>query len=215
MREVWTGQQNIPENEASYYITPLLKYDNHTTNPISLYNMLWLNVQSLDPKILPYPNLKSVNKFVDNKREELMDRWFRVKSCNAKHDEARRLARENPHLYEFKRKNGEFDCDKNEPLIPRYQPTPIYDKEIQQHNRLTLGPTIPPIIGCDPTPPCYDLCCLIRSLLVLFVQLLEMSARFFNGLIQGSVFLTTFFLVNSLLFKKEKNCINSFPNTLL
>ena len=55
----------------------------------------------------------------------------------------------------------------------------------EQSERLTVGPTVPPIVSCSsPTPDCFDLCCLFRALLELGAFTLEALARFFNGFIQ-------------------------------
>jgi hypothetical protein len=58
--------------------------------------------------------------------------------------------------------------------------------EPPQEARLTLGSTAPTIYGCSPKPQCFDVCCIFRSTLILIVHIIQMLARFMNGLIQGS-----------------------------
>jgi hypothetical protein len=212
MQDTW-GIPRGAENGAEYAMTPMIRYHNHTTNPIELYNLLWNNAKRLDVKTLPFQNMDDLNVFIDQKKDALMDKWARIRACGAKHAEARHLAMENRKLYEYRRKTGEYSCDPDEPITPYYQrPTTLMPSvfrmsintnetresrnahdsyteaptEHQQQDRLTLGPTIPPLIGCDPKPPCFDLCCIIRSTLILIVHIIEMLARFMNGLIQGS-----------------------------
>lgn len=51
----------------------------------------------------------------------------------------------------------------------------------------TEGTTAPTITSCSsPIPPCFDICCIVRSSLILIVHIIEMLARFFNGIIQGN-----------------------------
>jgi hypothetical protein len=182
------------ENDASYAITPLIQYTNHTTNPFVLYNQLWVNVQTLDAKrVMPFPTMRSLDEFVDAKQAELLDRWSRVKSCGAKMDEARTLRERNPRAFAYRAGRGEFSCDAGEALMPAYRGneksgtgTGFQESTHNLTDRSTLGPTIPPVVGCSPRPPCFDLCCLARSVLTLAVHILNFLARFMNGLIQGT-----------------------------
>ncbi len=188
MRRLWGIPDDVP-NE--YPITPLLYYENHTSNPITLYNMIRVNVRMLDKNDHSIPRLDDLNKVLDKKQREIMERWHRIKRCNRQHEEARALQQHNPRLYEYNRRKGMYDCDPNEhmmggPLNRTREQQMLHQVKQSREERLNLGPTIPPIIGCDPKPPCYDLCCLFRTSLVLIVHTLQALARFMNGIIQGS-----------------------------
>lgn len=193
MREAW-GLPPPLENEASYHITPLIYYgSNHTSNPIELYNLLYVNVNSLDPRTyLPWHNLRDVDSFVDAKKAKMLATWRDRQRCNQRAHELRQMALHEPRLYRFKAKRGDFANEtctqkRDMPLVASW-----HERETdglvtvkRLNGRLTSLPTTPPIIGCDPTPQCFDLCCLLRTLLTLAVHVVELLARFFNGLILG------------------------------
>lgn len=64
-------------------------------------------------------------------------------------------------------------------------PIRVNQTEHDLHERLTLYPTIPPVVGCsNPTPPCFDLCCVFRSITKTFAHTLQALGRFFNGFVQ-------------------------------
>lgn len=214
MQDAWGVPRGI-ENGAAYAMTPMIRYANHTTNPVELYHLLWKNAKRLDIKSFPFQNMDDFNLFIDNKKEDLLQRWSRIRTCNDKHAEGRQLALRDRKLYEFRRRKGEYTCDPDEPITPYYErpttmlpsvyrlvvanrthltrnsphqsPTEAPDDEAaEQAKRLTTGPTVPPLVGCDPTPPCFDLCCVVRTSLVLIVHIIQFIARFLNGIIQGS-----------------------------
>lgn len=195
MREAW-GLPPPLENEASYHITPLIYYgSNHTSNPMELYNLLYVNVNSLDPRTyLPWHNLRDVDSFVDAKKAKMLATWRDRQRCNQRAHELRQMALHEPRLYRFKAKRGDFANEtctqkRDMPII-----VPWTERETSTHSharvrsgaRLTSLPTAPPTIGCSPKPMCFDLCCILRTVLTLAVHLVTMGARFFNGLILGS-----------------------------
>ncbi len=223
MQDSWGIPRGV-ENGAGYAMTPMIRYTNHTTNPVELYNLLWTNAKRLDIKTFPFRDMDDFNLFIDSKKEGILQRWSRIRSCNDKQAAGRRLAMENRRLYEFRRRKGEYACNPDEPIAPYYQrpstmlpsvfrvvpsspsSSPSSNETREEHQRetsdphqshtspphkeqaerLTTGATIPPIIGCDPTPPCFDLCCIVRTSLVLIVHIIQFLARFMNGIIQGS-----------------------------
>ena len=212
MLEIWGTQESI------FQVTPLLSYGkNHTTNPITLFNRAFDNIQH--GRVTGLPNLASVNDMVNQKKEELKDRWFRVKSCRELHAEARELKVKNRAMYEYNLRRGKYDCREEESFMPSYAPPTqaagVRANDQQQESklqkdtlftdesgatlaphagenatekeaRLTLGTTLPTLVGCDPAPPCFDLCCIVRSTLIFLVHLVQFITRFFNGIILGS-----------------------------
>ena len=233
------------ETQSMFQVTPLLSYGrNHTTNPVALFNRALRNIQDMKMgKTIGFPTLDSVDKMVNAKREELMDRWFRVKSCKEIHKEARELKKVNPAMYEYHLRMGKYACREEESMMPPYNPHPgptgrggcggnggkcagdaarsaasplgataaalraaaapsslwtdsngatlspsnssaLRADELE--GRLELGTTAPTQIGCDPAPPCFDLCCIVRSTLILLVHIVQFLARFFNGIILGA-----------------------------
>lgn len=194
MREAW-GLPPPLENEAVYHITPLIYYGaNHTTNPIELYHMLYVNVNTLDPRsYLPWQNLREVDSFMDVKKAKMMATWRERQRCNQRAHELRQMSIHEPRLYRYKAKRGDFaneTCTQSTdlPLIIPWHERELEDNGVavkRLNGRLTTLPTAPPIIGCSPTPQCFDLCCILRTLLTLAVHLVELLARFFNGLILG------------------------------
>lgn len=198
MREAW-GLPPPEENEASYHITPLIYYGaNHTRNPIELYNLLYISVTELEPRYhshLPFKGLRDVDKFMDAKKTKMMETWRSRQQCNQRAHELRQMAIHEPRRYNYMAKHGMFANEtctqtKDLPLIvPYHERHPKESHNAVVHSgRLTTLPTKPPVIGCSPTPQCFDLCCIFRTLLTLFVHLVSMIARFLNGLIQGSAF---------------------------
>lgn len=197
MRQVWGLSEDT--NEAAYHITPLIRYDNHTANPVELYNLLYVSIQTFDPHVLSFPTLRSVDEFVDQKKADMMRRWNNVKKCNRKEDEARHQLQTNPRMYEYRRSRGEFECADvsgggGKSFIEPYKappmvlpPAPWNTTEARNNltDRATLGPLEPTLVGCSPSPPCFDLCCGPRAALVLLVHVAQSLARIINGLAQG------------------------------
>jgi hypothetical protein len=194
MREAW-GLPPPEENEASYHITPLIYYGaNHTRNPIELYNLLYIHVSELDPKYyphLPWKGLRDVDSFMDAKKAKMMKTWRSRQQCNQRAQELRQMELHEPKRFRYMTKHGAFANEtctqtKDIPLVVPFKER--YSNGGGKEMRLTSLPTKPPVIGCSPTPQCFDLCCILRTLLTLLVHLVSMGARFFNGLIQGSAF---------------------------
>jgi hypothetical protein len=63
---------------------------------------------------------------------------------------------------------------------------PTNETEQEKQARLELGTTIPTLVGCDAQTPCFDLCCIVRSILILLVHAIQFVTRFFNGIILGA-----------------------------
>lgn len=194
MREAWGMPAEVGENEASYHITPLIYYGkNHTRNPIELYNLLYVSVSDLEPRYhehLPWKSLKEVDQFMDAKKAKMMETWRSRQQCNQRAHELRQMQVRQNKLYRYMAKRGDFaneTCSQNKdlPLVVPYKERHS-SRTVEQ--RLTTLPTSPPIIGCSPTPACFDLCCILRTILTLLVHVVSLLARFFNGLIQGSAF---------------------------
>lgn len=183
LQELW-GE--MTPDSPMYRITPLLRYTNHTTNPVKLANLIMVNAEQWskgDAK--PFMTLSNLDSIMDASKQRLLERWGRVKTCNAQTDHAVRLQREDPVLYNYHLKRGEFSCA--HPQGKHYQMMPPKDGDaIHLEERLTLGPLEPATSGCDPAPPCFDLACVFRTSLDLLVLIVQILARFFNGLIQGS-----------------------------
>jgi hypothetical protein len=218
LQEIW-GE--LSPDSPVYRITPLLRYRNHTTNPIKLANMIMMNADAWSGKDnRPFLSLKDINNMVDDGKASLMKRWGKVKKCNAKTSKAAKMRRDDPKLYQYHLKRGDFECANMNgemlPMMPPYGKPVDYglsscgagrvhvggvgsrqdpmdhilltDEELvlkEQQERLTLAPLENVTSGCDPIPPCFDLACVFRTLIDLFVILVSIIARFFNGLIQG------------------------------
>jgi hypothetical protein len=199
LRRVWgISDSDIPTNEAAYHITPLIRYDNHTANPVELYNLLYINSASFDPRVLAFPTLRSVDEFVDQKKAAMLKRWAAVKQCNRKEDEARDQLQRNPRMYEYRRKKGDFECTApsgggGRGFVEPYRSNnhvALYKfdnstSKAARDERSTLAPLEPTLVGCSPSPPCFDLCCGARAGLVLVVHVAQFAARIINGLAQG------------------------------
>lgn len=218
LREVW-GE--LSPDSPIFRITPLLRYSNHTTNPIQLASMIMMNADAWNGKDhKPFVTLRDVDDIVDTGKAKLMERWGKVKKCNSRTVRAMQMRKENPYKYQEHLKNGDFECanldGKMIPMMPPYgkpidygldggesqRPViggvgsiqrPVDEREAverdllkQQADRLTLFPLDNTTSGCDPVPPCFDLACFFRTLLDLIVLVIQILARFFNGLIQGS-----------------------------
>jgi hypothetical protein len=206
LQEVWQAQGKPVLPTA--HVTPLLRYDNHTTNPFVLFNLIWANIGSLNSS--HFPSFRETNDLMSHKKNEILRRWHGARTCQQRRDEAIQLRTENRRAYDFMLREGQIQ-EPEYMTCPKYGPGP-YEKQstlfapqqvlliehtlddslvevhkrAQETDRFTAAPTQPPVVGCTPTPQCFDLCCIFRALLELAVQVLNMTARFFNGLIQGN-----------------------------
>lgn len=186
MREAW-GLPPPEPNEGAYHITPLIYYGaNHTSNPIELYHMLYVSVQSLDARtVMPWRDLRDVDDWVDKRKAKMMATWRSRQECNARAYELRTLETQEPRRYRYLERTGALaneTCTQSSdlPLI-----VPWGERKARSiEGRLTTLPTTPPLVGCSPKPPCFDLCCILRTLLTLAVHIVQTLARFFSGLIQ-------------------------------
>ncbi len=202
-RDLW-GHGRSEEAELAF--TPLINYGaNHTMNPVRLYNMLWMSVHHMTEDVLPFKNLREVDAFFDERKEKLLMRWNERNTCAQRRKEAELLKQQNMRLYQQKLKEGYFS-DKRTCGHPtgwyKHNNTlkqNFYEDEMHNHlinlsteapraipaPSVTTGPTLPAVIGCNPTPDCFDFCCVFRSSLILIVHTIQSLARFFNGIIQG------------------------------
>lgn len=177
LNEVW-GVPPAAENRFKLAVTPLIRYDNHTTNPIELFNLVMVNVKHLTGEHLP--SLRKIDEFVDARKQAMLERWDQRRQCSAAKREARKLMTENPRQFEWNNKQGKYSCSDGghmESLEEILNP---------KASTLTTSPVQPTLSGCSPVPQCFDLCCIVRSALILIVHTLQALARFFNGIIQGS-----------------------------
>ncbi len=195
MRQVW-GIPAEAANGAAYALTPMIRYNNHTTNPVELYNRIRENAKTAKSSDMPFPNMADFNAFIDEKRDVIFDRYLRERKCNRQKEEEARTAAENPTLYAHRKQTGFYKtCDVNSHTTPVYErPSNVIDERVLVRHengtfqeRLIQGETLPPVVGCsDPIPPCFDLCCIVRSSLELLIHIIKLLARFFNGMIQGN-----------------------------
>ncbi len=196
-KETWLGRPltEAEEVEEGYKVTPLIYYGNgtHTSNPVTLFNNIWINVQTLSKDVLPWKSLREVNEFVDRKQAEMLEKWSTKRKSQEEEEERLRLQFSNPKLYEFKRKRGDLggcpatEHSLGEEHVEQIRTAPPDAANHSNAERLTTVATDPPVVGCTPTPKCFDVCCLFRSVLTLAVHIITSLARFFNGLIQGSL----------------------------
>jgi hypothetical protein len=189
LRESWGISSSSVENDAAYHITPIIVYRNHTSNYSELFNLLYINVRTLNSTNFDLPDLKAVNRFVDKRKADMLKKWNERKRCAARAREIAHLRETQPKLYRWQMERGMLSggCGLTGNAKARFEPiVPPFQGQQQQNERLTVAPTIPPTIGCDPIPECFDLCCLVRSLLDLFVHTLNWFANFINGLVQNS-----------------------------
>jgi hypothetical protein len=187
------GRSSVKDSVSR--VTPLIRYANHTTDPFKLAKMIWVNSAELSKdggSGFPFPDMSTVDRFVDRKKVELMKRWDLRRQCSSIRQEDRELRTTDPRLWLYNRNQGHYDplTDGTCPATDQsWMPKPTAKKDgkyaHEQDARLTLFPTTPPLTGCsDPIPPCFDLCCAIRAQLDVIVHLLNTIARFFNGFIQ-------------------------------
>lgn len=196
--------------ESAYLVTPLISYrtpaNESQWNPFFLAKMITVSSQNMSRNgYLPFPDHASVNRFVDEKKQLVLSRWNQDKLCRDLKLEEARLKVEKPFQYHYYKQQGRYDCKQGETYaqirehrlalntdahsnLPRHSREPIFFTDIAIHNeseRLDNGLLEPIINGCsDPIPPCFDLCCIIRSILKTLVHAAEFIARFFNGFVQ-------------------------------
>lgn len=172
--------------EATQRVTPLIRYRNYTDggsqyNPLMLSKMIWMNAKDVSAHI-PFPDLDSVDRFVDERKVKLFEKFNQGRRCDDLKMEQIHLKKENERLWLYNERQGKYDECKKHDTIDDDDFNPLRDAHPDP--RLTLGPTIPPLASCDPPPACFDLCCLPRAVLETAVHILEMIARFFNGFVQ-------------------------------
>lgn len=172
--------------DQSHRVTPFIHYGKeYPTNPWDIGHAIWINSKDiLASGVVPFPTHSTVNSYFDKKRAEIASRWNRVHTCR----EAKRvewtLHDTRPHEWMRRKRRGDFDCDPNESFHESVNKTSY--KRIQfEYVDFIPGP-IPLIFeNCtNPTPPCFDLCCLPRSLLKSYVSVILLLANMLNGLIQ-------------------------------
>ena len=196
--------------DTAYLVTPLLFYD--SKNPEDTKDLVtrmspYKTIQKLmdiskrgENGAIPLFNTHAeVDRFVDMKKAELLKRWGQVVTCADLKKEEAELREKRPHIYRYNKQNGKYDCDTkaDREEIKRLVQSPPgggglnsnppsgEDSTTKVVDRNVLGPTIPPLSTCsNPTPDCFDLCCLFRALTQTFIQLLSFIARFFNGFVQ-------------------------------
>ncbi len=143
---------------------------------------------------------KAINRFIDDKKQELMRRWKAKVDCADLKREAAELRVSRPHVYRYNKINGKYDCfekeqqtttktkthsrgdwQQNDPgrqhVNANSNHTQQGDSNNTQHNYIRAI--------CSPTPDCFDLCCAFRSAVEVGVQALILVARFINGFVQS------------------------------
>lgn len=167
-------------------VTPLKRYDGNSGNPVELFRNLMENVRKVNPMELFGPEMHSMealNRFVDQKKQQMQKQLAEHRECRLLHEEKDMLKHTNPTVYERNMLSGRYNCD------PTFKLSSISNRQVagggEERALPTFGPTEPPVIGCSPTPTCYDLCCIVRTLLILIVDLLNFIARFINGFVQN------------------------------
>lgn len=168
--------------DQSHRVTPLIHYGKeYPTNPWDLGHLLWLNSKDIIASgVVPFPTHESVNQYFDKKRANIAERWNRVRRCQAAKKVEWTLKETHPHKWMARKRNGDFNCDPTESLFE-----PLEKRTQFEYVNFIPGP-IPLIFeNCsNPTPPCYDVCCLPRSLLTAFVNVITLIAGMVNGLLQ-------------------------------
>ena len=182
--------------ESAFIVTPLIHYSNYTLNPFELGKMITINSKALSQKgVLPFPDHKSVDTFFDERKDYMLGWWNDKKMCKDLKKEEAELRESRPHLWKYYKQQGKYDCKKGETYAEsreRQMGLHTYtatmqpnETDVEARKRLTLYPTIPPVEGCsDPTPPCFDLCCIFRSGTKTAAHLFQALGRFFNGFVQ-------------------------------
>ena len=169
--------------KTAYLVTPLLYYDTPESgftrmNPLDALKRIMENKE----KIAGFSTHEEVDRFVDEKKAQLLKRWTSVVTCADLKREEAELRETRPHIYRYNKQNGKYDCSMEQ---EQKDIKKIVQQESAIGERLTLGPTIPPLASCsNPTPECFDLCCLFRVATQFIIQTLSFAARFFNGFVQ-------------------------------
>lgn len=153
--------------ESAYLVTPIIYYQNHTTNPLELAERIRNNNGDVSQYI---PNASNM---FDRAKKRAFRKWGQLASCNELRREELELKETRPHIWRYNKQRGKYDCKLSE------HPT-----DVKRSTNVTL-PTIPVLATCGPTPPlCYDLCCAFRSSFEVIVHAFSFAARFFNGFVQ-------------------------------
>lgn len=200
--------------ESAYLVTPPMTYYHQENKTQSLFNPFFLAKKIeesgstfAETGYFPFPSHDDVDTFWDAKKQLLLTRWDADQKCRAAQEEALIFQKERPYWYKYHKQQGKYDCKvggvyqehrmhrwhqnlnatRNLPRISR--DTVFFDEDDNEtahvfDARVTLGPTQAPTEGCSPNPPCFDLCCIVRSGLRFGAHLLEFIARFFNGFAQ-------------------------------
>lgn len=194
-----TGKVNSPWNlaaeafgwknpDTAYLVTPLLFYGKDEQGPlITRMNPreALKRIEQNKESISMFTTHAEVDRFVDMKKAELLKRWANVATCADLKKEEEELKVTRPHIYRYNKQNGKYDCDSTADRKEIKRLVQGDSVSEQREERLVLGPTIPPLSSCsNPTPDCFDLCCLFRALVQTVIQLLSFAARFFNGFVQ-------------------------------
>jgi hypothetical protein len=170
------GKMAALMGRLAHRVTPMLHYGSENTtrraNPIALAQQVWANARDASTALAaPFgvsrgsPHV-AVDAYITRKRDEIRARFLEARAPTV-----------NGRCAALFAQNLDRRLDAGEPT---------FDSEGFIVERLTLAPTSAPVSSCaNPVPACFDLCCLFRATLEVAVHLLQFSARFFNGLIQG------------------------------
>ena len=185
-------------------MTPLLLYNSKlkTLNPWTLGKMIATNMNLISAEyggsVGKFFGNSEIRSYLDIKKQNTLHEWETRMSCGKVFQESARLRATNYNQWRFNHFHHKYDALKQCPLdILEQKPIPLAARiskatipliepgSHQFDDRIPLQPTDPPVFGCNPTPICFDLCCVVRTLLEFIVHVLNFTARFINGLAQG------------------------------
>jgi len=180
---------DIPELLGSrgrhLHVTPLLWYDNNSSRiNFADYGRAFWNPSNMSSNF-PWNTRAEVDRFIDNKKRELFDRWNRVLTCKELKQEEAELRVSQPRLYRYRKIRGRYNCDESK--FARATPPPMCGTGTPTATAAAAAArdmSYKERTVCTPTPPCFDLCCAFRAIVQTWVQLLIFVARFFNGFVQ-------------------------------
>lgn len=170
-------QQYWQEQDTS----PNPGHPTHSATPF--IDALWERAKARAGKVYT-PTETLPNNINDNAAgQEHEPRYFSVRDDMEASEEFGPHAKEHP-----KHKLGSFDVRDQPPMDMRNQPPMDMRDQPPTSDSLAprevISPTVPPIVGCTPIPPCFDTCDIFRSFLIFVDDFITLVTNIVFALLQ-------------------------------
>lgn len=168
-------------------ITPILVYGNHSLTPVLIRDNI---IRTSNPEgIGLLPNgLRKFDDYVVKRSNELINQWRKERECRRAIQNDVWLKDNHPETYAKKIDLGRLE---SQMMCGNVAHGRLEDLQREYEERLQTRPPQEPLYSnCTGTPmfpdapPCFDICCIFKSVFRLAGEILSFLARFINSLAQ-------------------------------